>query len=77
METPSPPIYIIDGSKPIRQFAQTYMGSITPGIEAIYVDYKNGFDYNPGTKSKPLKTSKAAMAIVRSRETKNDSTLDT
>lgn len=65
MDSPGPPIYIIDGSKPLRQFAQTSIGSMAPGVDAIYIDYVSGRDTNPGTKAKPFKTSSAALKFIR------------
>lgn len=36
--------------------------------EVLYVDYKNGFDKNPGTKEKPLRTIAQAASTVNRRK---------
>ena len=64
MDSPRPPIYIIDGSSAPRQIGQTRISSRTPGADAIYVDYTNGCDTNTGTLTKPFKTSDAALNLI-------------
>lgn len=73
MDTQSPPIYIIDGSKPPRQFAQTHISSVSPGVDAIYIDYVKGCDTNTGTRAKPFKTSGAALKFIRTTITEKKS----
>lgn len=73
MDSPSPPIYIIDGSNLPRQFAQTSISSMTPGVDAVYIDYVNGCDTNTGTRTKPFKTSDAALAFIHTTVPKKKS----
>lgn len=63
----TPPIYIIQDNKSYRQFAETPISSVSPGANAIYVDYVNGSDNNTGAVNNPLQTVQKALSLFRSR----------